>query len=95
MNGITALHDKSTLLRSVEHYCYQIAFYVLDNASDAAAANEQALLSLAGDPRFASAGADERRGMAKKAAVACAMLRARERCAANMRKEPHPHVANE
>jgi hypothetical protein len=81
MNGATALHDTFTLLRGVEHYCYQVAHYLLGDDDDAAAACENALLALACDAKFFAAEHEERRGLAKKAAVACAMKRARERCA--------------
>ncbi|QHW30387.1 hypothetical protein GZH47_05700 [Paenibacillus rhizovicinus] len=95
MNGTTALHDRFTLLRNEEQYCYQVAHYVLGNDSDAAAASEQALLALARDPQFMTAAAEERRSMAKKASIACAMRRAGERCAADKQKELHPRVAND
>ncbi|MBM7565697.1 hypothetical protein [Paenibacillus sacheonensis] len=95
MNGTTALHDIYDLLQSVEHYCYQVAYYVLGNESDAAAASEGALLALACDSAFTIAAAADRRALAKKAAVACAMKRARERCASDTPKELDPRVAND
>ncbi|NBD22807.1 hypothetical protein [Paenibacillus glycinis] len=95
MNGTTALHDTITLLRSVEHYCYQIAYYLLGNERDAAEASKLALLSLSVNPRFADAGTDERRRLAKSASISCAMQRAGGRFADGNDKEPIPQVVND
>ncbi|MBO7743871.1 hypothetical protein I8J29_06670 [Paenibacillus sp. MWE-103] len=76
MNGTTALQDTVSLLRGVEHYCFQVAYYLLGNDLDAAEAGKRALLALARDRRFLDGGEDERKRLAKSAAIACAMKRA-------------------
>lgn len=66
-------------LRPVEHLCYQVAHYLLGDDAEAAAASEEALIELYRSPQFASSSDEDRRELAKQAAIRCALQRAGKR----------------
>ncbi|MCQ6558275.1 hypothetical protein [Paenibacillus mendelii] len=74
MNAVAS--HKFELLRAVEQLCYQVAHYLLGNERDAAAASEDALLELYQMPSFVSGSEEDRRRLAKAAAMRFAMQRA-------------------
>ncbi|QYR20095.1 hypothetical protein KZ483_19840 [Paenibacillus sp. sptzw28] len=61
------------LLRPVEQLCYQVAHYLLGNDRDAAAASEEALIELYLTPMFVRGSEEERRQLAKAAAMRTAL----------------------
>lgn len=75
----TAEHNLIEQLRPVEHLCYQVAHYLLGNDIEAAAASEDALIELYRSPLFACGTDEERRELAKQAAIRCALQRAGKR----------------
>lgn len=95
MKGATALEDTVLLLRGIEHYCYQVAHYLLETEPDAAEASKSALLQLSRDPLFTRADNAARMNMAKSATIGCAMQVARRRCAGAHAKKPGLPVAND
>lgn len=72
----TICDKKIELLRPVEQLCYQVAHYLLGNASEAAAASESALIELFRSRLFVEGTEDERKRLAKEAAIRNAMRRA-------------------
>ncbi|ALS27343.1 hypothetical protein ABEV74_16765 [Paenibacillus cisolokensis] len=73
------LAAKVERLRSLEHYCYQIAHYLLGNDADAEHASIGALLELSGDPELLCCGEQDLRKLARTAAIrhACRLSAAR------------------
>ncbi|MBB3109047.1 DNA-directed RNA polymerase specialized sigma24 family protein [Paenibacillus phyllosphaerae] len=75
MNGVA---DRTIeLLRPVEVLCYQVAYYLLGNAADAAAASEEALLAMYRKPCLKSLTEEELHRLAKDTAIRCSLSRAK------------------
>lgn len=67
------LDKKIELLRPLEQLCYQVAHYLLGNDKDAAAASENALIELFRSPDFTGGSEEDRKRLAKEAAIRCAL----------------------
>lgn len=59
----------ATVLREYENFCYQIAFYLLEQEEFAITAAKQALLELGQDQHFLAESAQRRKARAKRVAI--------------------------
>jgi hypothetical protein len=74
MNALA--ESKIKQLRPIEDVCFRVAYYLLGDESEAAAAGKEALIELYLSPQFYAGTEDERRLLAKKAAARHALKRA-------------------
>ncbi|MFC5651694.1 hypothetical protein ACFPYJ_21765 [Paenibacillus solisilvae] len=77
MNAVT--DPRIDLLRAFEEHCFQVAHYLLGNEKDAAAASENALIELFRSHAFAGGSEEERKRLAKEAAIRSALKQAGRR----------------
>jgi hypothetical protein len=75
MNALA--ESKIKQLRPIEHLCFRVAHYLLGDESEAAAAGKEALIELFQSPHFYEGTEEEKRLLAKKAAIRQALKRAK------------------